>query len=92
MESEIGEVIRFHRRQAELSQLELAKIAGVGKTVVFDLEKGKTSVRLSTLLKVLRALNIRLDWTSPLKEPFRKRELESKDHGNDEKGPDSGSR
>lgn len=41
-------------------------LSGVGKTVVFDLEKGKITVRLATLLKVLRVLNIKIEFKSPL--------------------------
>lgn len=64
----LGTVVRYHRRQSGLSQAALARLAGVGKTVVFDIEKGKTTVRLSTLIRVFDALNIRLDWQSPLRE------------------------
>ena len=45
---------------AGLTQKELADLAGVGKTVVFDIEHGKETVRLKTLMKVLKALNINL--------------------------------
>ncbi len=65
-----GAIVRWHRRQAGLTQPELAQIAGVGRTVVFDVEKGKLTVRLTTLLKLLDALNIRLDWASPLKDAY----------------------
>ena len=65
-----GEIVRFHRKMAGLTQPELARIAGVGRTVVFDVEKGKATVRLSTLHKLLDALNVRLDWDSPLKSGF----------------------
>jgi len=65
-----GEVVRFHRRRAGLTQPELARIAGVGRTVVLDVEKGKVTVRLATLLKLLDALNVQLDWHSPLKGGF----------------------
>ncbi len=66
----IPAIVRFHRVQAGLTQAGLARLAGVGKTVVFDIEKGKRTVRLQTLLRVLGALNIRLDWTSPLRKAF----------------------
>jgi len=66
----IGEIIRFHRKQSGLSQLQLAKISAVGKTVIFDIEKGKLSVRLDTLLKVLKALNIQISVESPLMQIF----------------------
>jgi HTH-type transcriptional regulator / antitoxin HipB len=58
--------VREHRTTAGLTQRELAVLAGVGKTVVFDIEKGKPTVRLATLLRVLDALNLRLEWHSPL--------------------------
>lgn len=68
---DIGAVIRFHRKQSGLSQRGLADMAGVGKTAVFDLEKGKTSVRLDTLTKVCRVLNMRLLLDSPLMEQWQ---------------------
>lgn len=63
---EIGEVIRVHRKEAGLTQKQLADLAGVGKTAVFDIEKGKESIRLDTLVKVLQALNIEMLFDSPL--------------------------
>ena len=62
----IGEIVRFHRKKAKLTQTELAKFAGIGKTALFDIEKGKTSIQLSTLLAVLQILNIQLKFESPL--------------------------
>jgi len=63
---ELSEVIRVHRNAAKLSRVQLAELAGVGKTVIYDIEKGKESVRLDTLRKILRVLNIKLVLTSPL--------------------------
>lgn len=57
--------IRSHRKAAGLSQFQLAELAGVGKTVVFDLEQGKETVRLATLRKILKVLNIEVQLTSP---------------------------
>jgi len=62
----LATVIREHRKIAGLSQFQLAEIAGVGKTVVFDLEKGKETIRLDTLRKILAALNIKVQLTSPI--------------------------
>jgi y4mF family transcriptional regulator len=62
---ELPSRVRAARKLSGLSQAELAKLAGVGKTVVFDLEHGKTSIRLDTLLKILHALNIQLIIKSP---------------------------
>lgn len=69
--NEIGKIVRFHRKKANLSQQELARIAGVGKTVIFDLEKGKLSVRFDTILKVIEVLNIKINFSSPLMSLFQ---------------------
>ncbi len=66
----IGRAVRFHRKKSGLSQLELANLAGVGKTVIFDVEKGKNTVRFSTLAKIFRVLNIRIRLESPLMDQF----------------------
>ena len=68
----IGTGVRFHRRKAHLTQAQLARLAGVGKTVVFDAEKGKESIQLNTLTKILKVLNMELDVKSPLMADFRK--------------------
>ena len=62
----VGKVVRIHRRRAGLSQHSLADLAGVGKTSVFDIEKGKPTVRLATLMAVLQTLNIGLVLDGPL--------------------------
>lgn len=62
----LANVIKAHRKAAGLSQLQLAEMAGVGKTVVFDLEKGKETIQLDTLRKILQVLNIKVVLTSPL--------------------------
>ena len=68
VEQQLASIIRGHRKESGLSQAELARIAGCGKTVVFDMEHGKVSIQLDTLLKVLRVLNIEIALTSPLME------------------------
>lgn len=62
---EIAQIIRTYRKQSGLSQQELALMAGIGKTAVFDIEKGKESVQLNTLLKVLKVLNIKMQLEPP---------------------------
>ena len=66
----MGAIVRFHRKKAKLSQAELAQFAEVGKTVVFDIEKGKSTVRLATLLRILHVLNIRIQFTGPIMHLF----------------------
>ena len=63
---QIGKSVIFHRKKSKLTQKQLADLAGVGKTVVFDIEKGKETVQLNSLLKVLSVLNIKLQMLSPL--------------------------
>lgn len=62
----IGDVVRFHRRRGGLSQHELADLAQIGKTSVFDIEKGKPTIRLATLMAVLGVLNIDMALDGPL--------------------------
>ena len=69
---DLGDAVHFHRKAAGLSRVELADLAGVGKTVIFDIEHGKESVRLNTLEKVLGALNLRLVLEGPLMQEYRK--------------------
>ena len=63
---ELAAIVKMHRKAAKLTQLQLAELAGVGKTVVFDVEKGKETVKLHTLRKILKVLNIKIQLTSPL--------------------------
>lgn len=62
----LADIVRKHRKLAGLSQQQLAELAGVGKTVVFDLEKGKETIQLNTLRKILHVLNIKVQLTSPM--------------------------
>jgi len=66
----LGHVIQFHRKAAGLSRIELAAVAGIGKTAIFDMEKGKATIQLSTLLKLFDALNITVYLDSPLMARF----------------------
>ena len=70
----IGSIIRFHRKKAGLTQKQLATLAGVGKSAVFDIEKGKNSVRLNTLMAILAVLNIQLRPESPMMNHFKNKE------------------
>ena len=72
MHSQIAKIIRFHRKQSGLTQMELAEMAGVGKNMIYELENGKLSVRLDNLLKVLQVLNIKINFQSPLHDMFLK--------------------
>ena len=73
MEHKMSEIVLFHRKKSGLTRNELADIAGVGKTVIYDIEKGKETIQFSTLQKVLQALNIKITFTSPLMEVLNER-------------------
>ena len=68
MDYKLSEIVLFHRKKSGLTRNQLADLAGVGKTVIYDIEKGKETIRFSTLQKVLKALNIKIVFTSPLME------------------------
>ena len=72
IEYDFGDIIKQHRKLCGLSQAALAKVAGVGKTLIFDLEHGKETVQLDTLKKVLAVLNIQLKLSSPVLERMAK--------------------
>ena len=66
----IAQMLKFHRKKAGLSWNALAELAGVGKTVVFDLENGKTTVQLTNFQKVLNVLNIQYRFESAFMKEF----------------------
>ncbi len=68
--SQIGELVRFHRKKSKLTQKQLADLSGVGKTVVYDIEKGKQSIQLKTLVQILKTLNMTLSIQSPLMDAY----------------------
>ncbi len=72
VKQELHKVILYHRKQAKLGRNDLAELAGVGKTVIYDLEKGKKTVRWSTIIKIFEVLNINIIFQSPLMEDYEK--------------------
>ncbi|MEK7431579.1 MAG: helix-turn-helix domain-containing protein [Cyanobacteriota bacterium] len=72
MLDDLSKIIKYHRKKSGLSQLELADLAGVGKTVIFDIEHNKTTIKMDTLFKVLKILNIKIKLLSPLMENYLK--------------------
>lgn len=62
-----GAAIRHYRKEAGLSQAELAARSGLNRTYLSALEKGKETEQLRRLLRVLRQLGVRMtlqkaDW------------------------------
>lgn len=67
-----GLIIRCHRKKSGLTQIQLADLAGVGKTAVFDIEHGKSTVQWDTLNKVCTVLNISIELNSPIMDECKK--------------------
>lgn len=63
----LGAAVRHYRREAGLSQAELAERAGLNRTYLSDLERGKETEHVKRLLRLLRQLDVRMtlekaDW------------------------------
>ena len=56
----LGRAIRARRKALRLTQIDLSKLAGCGPDFVYDVEAGKTSLRLDKLLDVLGILGLEL--------------------------------
>jgi HTH-type transcriptional regulator/antitoxin HipB len=69
---QLGRVIHFHRSKSGLTQVQLARLAGIGKTAVFDIENGRKSARIDTILSIFSVLNINLVMASPLMALYEK--------------------
>ena len=53
---QLGQSLRVARKQLGLTQSQLALAAGVGLRFIVDLEAGKPTLRLETVLRVIEAL------------------------------------
>ncbi len=63
----LGTALRHYRRQAGLSQAELAERTGLNRTYLSALEQGKGTEQVRRLLRVLKQLGVRVtleraDW------------------------------
>lgn len=63
----LGNAIRHYRKQAGLSQEQLAELAGLHRSYLSGLESGKETEQLRRILRVLRQLGLRMtvekaDW------------------------------
>lgn len=58
--AEIGRFIRQRRNASKLTQMQLAEIAGVGQRFISELERGKPTLRLAEVERVLAIFGKRL--------------------------------
>lgn len=74
---DLASIVAFHRKKAGLTQVELARLAGVSRFVVQEIEAGKGRTTLQHVLSVLGTLNLKLEPSGPLVEHWRSRKDES---------------
>ena len=60
---DLGRIVRNARKLQKLSQDDLAGMAGTGRRFIVDLEKGKQTLQLGKVLRVLRTLGVSLSST-----------------------------
>lgn len=78
---QLASLVRFHRKRAGLSQLDMASMAGVSRKVVQDLEARRDGVSWRNLMAVLAVLNVSLLPDGPLiDEWFSRSESETQGH------------
>jgi transcriptional regulator with XRE-family HTH domain len=63
----LGAAIRHYRKEAGLTQEQLAEMAGLRRSYLSELESGKETEQLKRVLRVLRQLGVRMtvdeaDW------------------------------
>ncbi|MDF1754537.1 MAG: helix-turn-helix transcriptional regulator [Verrucomicrobiales bacterium] len=75
----LDKLIRFHRRQAGLSQIELAEIAEVSRIVVQSVEAGEEGIQWRNLCAILKVLNIKLEPSGPLISAWKSSLTEEED-------------
>ncbi len=67
---DIGQMIQFHRKKAGLSRMDLAQLASLGKTVIYELEHGRMTIGFNKLISICKVLNIQLIFQSPYIHEF----------------------
>lgn len=63
----LGAAIRHYRKEAGLTQAQLAEMAGLRRSYLSELESGKETEQLKRVLRLLRQLGVRMtldeaDW------------------------------
>ncbi|MCA9622667.1 MAG: helix-turn-helix transcriptional regulator [Myxococcales bacterium] len=58
--AELAGAIRHQRKSLGLTQIQLSELAGCGPAFIYDVERGKPSLRLDKLLDVLEVLGLEL--------------------------------
>lgn len=62
----IGQAIKQARKERKLTQAQLGKLVGVQKAQISKIENNLTDARFTTILKVFRALNAKINFNVEL--------------------------
>ena len=62
----LGEAIKQARKERNLTQEELGKLVGVRKAQISKLEHSLTDARFETIIKVFKALNVKINFNIEL--------------------------
>jgi len=62
----LGEAIKQARKERNLTQEELGKLVGVRKAQISKLEHSLTDARFETIIKVFKALNVKINFNVEL--------------------------
>jgi len=76
---ELGELLRASRKRLGLTQPQLALASGVGVRFIVDLEAGKQTLRLGSVLRVVDALGGQMQLTGLL--PPEAKDPRGRKHG-----------
>ena len=68
---QLGHLISFHRKKAGLTQVGLAELAGISRSVVQDLEAGKGRTVWIHIEAILNVLNVKLQPVGPLVDKWK---------------------
>jgi len=60
---ELPEIVKNRRKELGIDQETAARLAGVSRKTVSEIERGKQTIRLDVLLRVLDVLGLRLEIT-----------------------------
>ena len=60
--SQVGEQIKLARKRRRLTTMQVAERAGIDRTTLYHIEKGKPSVSIGAWFNVLRALGLQDDF------------------------------
>jgi transcriptional regulator with XRE-family HTH domain len=60
--AQVGEQIKLARKRRKLTTIQVAERAGIDRTTLYHIEKGKPSVAMGAYFHVLRVLNLHEDF------------------------------